>query len=167
MDQSTTSKARPMTSTQGSWFAILAVAIAAFALVTSEFLPVGVLNSVAADLHISVGTAGLIITVPGIMAAIAAPLLPVSVKQLDRRYVLILLTAIMVIANTITAFAENFHVLLLSRLILGISIGIATIVALGMITEGLTASTQTTLSNGTAEITVTVRNARGAPATQA
>lgn len=57
------------------------------------------------------------------MAAIAAPLLPVSVKQLDRRYVLILLTAIMVIANTITAFAENFHVLLLSRLILGISIG--------------------------------------------
>jgi len=112
-----------MTSTQGSWFAILAVAIAAFALVTSEFLPVGVLNSVAADLHISVGTAGLIITVPGIMAAIAAPLLPVSVKQLDRRYVLILLTAIMVIANTITAFAENFHVLLLSRLILGISIG--------------------------------------------
>ena len=81
MDQSTTSKARPMTSTQGSWFAILAVAIAAFTcLVTSEFLPVGVLNSVAADLHISVGTAGLIITVPGIMAAIAAPLLPVSVK---------------------------------------------------------------------------------------
>ncbi len=64
MDQSTTSKPRPMTSTQGSWFAILAVAIAAFALVTSEFLPVGVLNSVAADLHISVGTAGLIITVP-------------------------------------------------------------------------------------------------------
>ncbi len=58
MDQSTTSKARPMTSTQGSWFAILAVAIAAFALVHSEFLPVGVLNSVAADLHISVGTAG-------------------------------------------------------------------------------------------------------------
>lgn len=123
MDQSSISKARPTTSTQGSWFAILAVSIAAFALVTSEFLPVGVLNSVATDLNISVGTAGLIITVPGIMAAIAAPLLPVSVKQLDRRYVLILLTAIMVIANTITAFAENFHVLLLSRLILGISIG--------------------------------------------
>ena len=37
MDQSTTSKPRPITSTQGSWFAILAVAIAAFALVTSEF----------------------------------------------------------------------------------------------------------------------------------
>jgi len=65
------------TETQGSWYAILAVAIGAFALVTSEFLPVGVLNSVATDLHISVGTAGLIITLPGVMAAFAAPLLPI------------------------------------------------------------------------------------------
>lgn len=123
MEQSTSSDARPTETTQGSWYAILAVAVAAFALVTSEFLPVGVLNSVATDLNISVGTAGLIITLPGVMAAIAAPLLPISVKQLDRRYVLILLTAIMVIANTITAFAESFNVLLLSRLVLGISIG--------------------------------------------
>lgn len=111
------------TKNQGSWYAILAVAIGAFALVTSEFLPVGVLNSVAADLNISIGTAGLIITLPGVMAAFAAPLLPISVKQLDRRYVLILLTAIMVIANTITAFAESFNILLLSRLVLGIAIG--------------------------------------------
>jgi hypothetical protein len=61
------------TKNQGSWYAILAVAIGAFALVTSEFLPVGVLNSVAADLNISIGTAGLIITLPGVMAAFAAP----------------------------------------------------------------------------------------------
>jgi len=111
------------TKNQGSWYAILAVAIGAFALVTSEFLPVGVLNSVAADMNISIGTAGLIITLPGVMAAFAAPLLPISVKQLDRRYVLILLTAMMVIANTITAFAESFNILLLSRLVLGIAIG--------------------------------------------
>lgn len=57
------------------------------------------------------------------MAAFAAPLLPVAMKQLDRRYVLILLTFIMVIANTITAFSDNFTLLLLSRLVLGISIG--------------------------------------------
>ncbi|MEC8567628.1 MAG: MFS transporter, partial [Pseudomonadota bacterium] len=125
MEHTPSPEAHPttVTQTQGSWFASLAVAIAVFALVTSEFLPVGVLNSVATDLNISVGTAGLIITLPGVMAALAAPLLPIAVKQLDRRYVLILLTAIMVIANTITAFADSFHVLLLSRLVLGISIG--------------------------------------------
>lgn len=49
--------------------------------------------------------------------------------------------------------------------ILGISIGIATIVALGMITDGLTASTQTTLSNGTAEITVTATGSNAFSAT--
>ena len=121
MDSSTPTS--PSSTTQGSWPAILAVSIAAFALVTSEFLPIGVLNHVASDLQISTGTAGLIITLPGVMAAFAAPLLPVMMKQLDRRYALILLTLIMVIANSITAFAENFNVLLLSRLIFGISIG--------------------------------------------
>ena len=105
----------PSPAPQGSWLAILAVSIAAFALVTSEFLPIGVLNSVASDLNISTGTAGLIITLPGVMAAFAAPLLPVAMKQLDRRYVLILLTFIMVIANTITAFSDNLTLLLLSR----------------------------------------------------
>ena len=121
MDSSTPMPPSP--APQGSWLAILAVSIAAFALVTSEFLPIGVLNSVASDLNISTGTAGLIITLPGVMAAFAAPLLPVAMKQLDRRYVLILLTFIMVIANTITAFSDNFTLLLLSRLVLGISIG--------------------------------------------
>ncbi|MBJ9986906.1 MFS transporter [Acinetobacter sp. S40] len=121
MDSSPTTPPNPVT--QGSWLAILAVSIAAFALVTSEFLPIGVLNSVASDLKISTGTAGLIITLPGVMAAFAAPLLPVAMKQLDRRYVLILLTLVMVVANSITAIADSFNLLLVSRLILGISIG--------------------------------------------
>ena len=55
-------------SSQGSWLALLTVAITAFALVTSEFLPIGVLNDISSDLHVSVGTAGLMITLPGIMA---------------------------------------------------------------------------------------------------
>ena len=123
METMNLSEAQPVHPSQGSWFAILAVSIAAFALVTSEFLPIGVLNDVANDLQISVGTAGLIITLPGVMAALAAPLLPVAFKQLDRRYVLLFLTAVMVIANAITAFASDFTLLLVSRMILGISIG--------------------------------------------
>ncbi|MDQ1209415.1 putative MFS family arabinose efflux permease [Acinetobacter baylyi] len=123
METMNLSEAQPVRPSQGSWFAILAVSIAAFALVTSEFLPIGVLNDVANDLKISVGTAGLIITLPGVMAALAAPLLPVAFKQLDRRYVLLFLTAVMVIANAITAFASDFTLLLISRMMLGISIG--------------------------------------------
>ena len=110
-------------SSQGSWVALLTVAITAFALVTSEFLPIGVINNISADLHVSVGTAGLVITLPGIMAALAAPLLPVLVKNLDRRYLLLALAATMVLANAMTAIAPNFEILLLSRFILGFAIG--------------------------------------------
>ena len=110
-------------SSQGSWVALLTVAITAFALVSSEFLPIGVINNISADLHVSVGTAGLVITLPGIMAALAAPLLPVLVKNLDRRYLLLALAATMVLANAMTAIAPNFEILLLSRFILGFAIG--------------------------------------------
>ena len=110
-------------ATLKSWFALLSVAIGAFALVTSEFLPVGLLSSVAADLHVSVGTAGLMVTAPGIIAAFAAPLVTVSVGKLDRRILLCLLTLLMVIANLVSAFAPNFTVLVIGRLLLGIGIG--------------------------------------------
>ncbi|MGK9546093.1 MFS transporter, partial [Salmonella enterica subsp. enterica] len=73
-------------SVKQQWLAILSVAVGAFALVTSEFLPVGVLNDVASDLGITAGHAGLMVTLPGIMAALAAPLLSVSIGTMDRRY---------------------------------------------------------------------------------
>ena len=110
-------------SVRQQWLAILSVAVGAFALVTSEFLPVGVLNDVAADLGISAGQAGLMVTLPGIMAALAAPLLSVGIGALDRRYLLIALTLIMIVANALVAYATDFGLLLFGRVLLGISIG--------------------------------------------
>jgi predicted MFS family arabinose efflux permease len=110
-------------SVSQQWLAILSVAVGAFALVTSEFLPVGVLNDVASDLGISAGQAGLMVTLPGIMAALAAPLLSVGIGALDRRYLLIGLTLIMIIANAVVAYASDFGLLLFGRVLLGISIG--------------------------------------------
>lgn len=111
------------TSSSGNWLAILTVSITAFSLVTSEFLPIGVLNAIAQDLNVTVGSAGLMITLPGIMGAFAAPLVSVWAKQLDRRYLLIGLTAIMVIANYMTSVVQSFEWLLFSRFFLGIAIG--------------------------------------------
>ena len=110
-------------SVKQQWLAILSVAVGAFALVTSEFLPVGVLNDVASDLGISAGHAGLMVTLPGIMAALAAPLLSISIGSMDRRYLLIGLTLIMIIANSVVAYASDFSLLLFGRVLLGISIG--------------------------------------------
>lgn len=108
---------------QGSWLALITVSLTAFILVCSEFLPIGVLNQIATELHITTGQAGLAITLPGIMGAIAAPLLPIWIKQLDRRIFLMILTVIMLFANVMTIFSNHYEILLLSRFILGISIG--------------------------------------------
>jgi predicted MFS family arabinose efflux permease len=105
------------------WLAILSVAVGAFALVTSEFLPVGVLNDVARDLDISAGHAGLMVTLPGIMAALAAPLLSVGIGAMDRRFLLIGLTMIMIVANLVVSTATDFNLLLFGRVLLGVSIG--------------------------------------------
>ncbi|MCU1716382.1 MFS transporter [Pseudomonas sp. 5P_3.1_Bac2] len=105
------------------WLAILSVAIGAFALVTSELLPVGVLNDVARDLAISSGQAGLMVTLPGITAALSAVLLSIGIGAMDRRKLLIFLTLVMVLANFTAAFANDLPTLLFGRILLGVGIG--------------------------------------------
>ena len=113
----------PAASLLRSWLAVLSVAVGAFAFVTSEFLPVGLLTRIAADLGVTAGEAGQMVTMPGILGAIAAPLLTVAAGRLDRRLVLCLLTALAIVSNVIVAMAPNLTLLLAGRILLGISIG--------------------------------------------
>lgn len=106
-----------------SWLAVGAVAIGAFAFVTTEFLPVGLLPRVAADLDVSPGTAGLMVTVPGIIAAISAPGLMLVAGRMDRRRVFLLLTALLLASNLISAFAPDFSIMLVGRALLGAALG--------------------------------------------
>lgn len=105
------------------WFAVAGVAMGTFAVVTSEQLPVGVLSSVGSALHVSDGVAGLMVTVPGLVASATAPLLPVAIGRLDRRIVLLGLITLMVVANLLSAFAPSFAILLAARFLVGIAIG--------------------------------------------
>ncbi|GAA3469198.1 MFS transporter [Nonomuraea roseola] len=105
------------------WIAVAAVAVGTFSVVTAEQLPVGLLTSVGGALGVSEGTAGLMVTVPGLVASATAPVLPVAIGRLDRRIVLLGLITLMVAANVMSAIAPNFAVLLASRFLVGISIG--------------------------------------------
>ncbi|MFI6996740.1 MFS transporter [Nocardia sp. NPDC050175] len=105
------------------WFAVAAVALGTFSVVTSEQLPVGLLTSVSGALGVSPGTAGLMVTVPGLVASATAPILPVAIGRLDRRVVLLGLITLMVAANVLAAFAPNFGLLLAARFLVGIAIG--------------------------------------------
>ncbi|PXX60413.1 putative MFS family arabinose efflux permease [Nocardia tenerifensis] len=105
------------------WFGVAAVALGTFSVVTSEQLPVGLLTSVGGSLDVSEGTAGLMVTVPGLVASATAPLLPVAIGRLDRRVVLLGLITLMVAANVMSAAAPNFAILLASRFLVGVAIG--------------------------------------------
>ncbi|AQZ69167.1 MFS transporter [[Actinomadura] parvosata subsp. kistnae] len=105
------------------WLAVTSVAIGTFTIVTSEMLPVGLLTSIAGDLGISAGTAGLAMSAPGLVAAVAAPVLAVGARRVDRRLILMGLMALLAVANLAGAIAPDATVLLAARVLTGVSIG--------------------------------------------
>ncbi|WP_248323483.1 MFS transporter [Caballeronia sp. Sq4a] len=111
------------TTTLRQWLAVLAVAVSAFAFVTAEFLPVGLLPQIAHDLGVSPGVAGLMVTTPGVMAAIFAPTLLVGAGRMDRRYVFLLLTAVLFVSNVVCAMAPGLITMLVGRALLGAALG--------------------------------------------
>jgi predicted MFS family arabinose efflux permease len=111
-----------MTARRG-WVAVLSVALGSFVLVLSEFLPIGLLPAIADDLGVSIGTAGLMVVTTGLAGAIAAPVVTVFTSRLDRRTVLISLSVLLVVADVLGAFAPNFGVLLVARVLLGAAVG--------------------------------------------
>ncbi|SEJ81399.1 Predicted arabinose efflux permease, MFS family [Sphingobium sp. AP50] len=106
-----------------SWIAIGSLAIGAFALVTSEFLPVGLLPQIATDVGVTTGEAGLMVTMPGFLAAIAAILTIQFAGHVDRRRVLTILLGLLVASNLVVATAASFPQLLVGRMLLGIAVG--------------------------------------------
>ncbi|CAB3789392.1 MFS transporter [Pararobbsia alpina] len=111
------------TSSLRQWLAVGAVTVGAFAFVTTEFLPVGLLPYIAKSLDVSPGTAGLMVTVPGIIAALSAPGLMLGAGRMDRRQVFLWLMALLLASNLLSAFAPNFPLMLLGRALLGASLG--------------------------------------------
>jgi len=94
-----------------------------FSIVTIEILPIGLLTPIGSSFHIPAGRAGWTMTVPGIVAAIAAPSVTVATRRLDRRSVLCGLMALLVCADFLAAVAADFWLLLLARALVGLTIG--------------------------------------------
>ncbi|MBV4474759.1 MULTISPECIES: MFS transporter [Pseudomonas] len=105
------------------WLSVYSVALGAFAFVTTEYLPVGILPQIADSLNVTVGVAGLMVTVPGIVAAVSAPVVLLGAGRMNRRQLLLLLTLLLVIANLISAVSPSLPILLLGRALVGIALG--------------------------------------------
>ncbi|GAA3117378.1 MFS transporter [Streptosporangium carneum] len=115
-----------------NWLAVVAVSASVFSVVTTEMLPVGLLTSIGASLDASAGTAGLAMTAPGVVAAVAAPVLTVATARLDRRLVLAALVGLLTAANLLSALATALPVLLSARVLVGVAIGGVWSIAAGL-----------------------------------
>ncbi|WP_449432808.1 MFS transporter [Pseudomonas putida] len=106
-----------------AWGAVLALALAAFALVASEFMPVSLLTPIAATLSISEGQAGQAIAISGAFALLTSLCISSVAGHLDRKIVLVSLALLMIVSGTVVAFAPDYLTFILGRALIGVAIG--------------------------------------------
>lgn len=94
-----------------------------FVIVTTEILPIGLLSPIGVTFGISDGTAGLMMTLPGVLAAVAAPVVTVTTRRVDRRLMLCALMLVLALANFLAALAPGYWLMMVSRVLLGLVIG--------------------------------------------
>jgi len=105
------------------WYAVISLTLGVFGLVTAEFLPPSLLTAMASDLAVSEGAAGQSVTATALVAAIAAPALPLLTRRIDRRHVMFAFTLLLLLSNVLAALAHSLSALLVSRVLLGVALG--------------------------------------------
>jgi DHA1 family inner membrane transport protein len=103
--------------------ALLALAVSAFGIGTTEFVMMGLLPNVASDLHTSVPTAGYLVSAYAIGVVIGAPLLTALGARIPRKRMLLLLMALFTVGNLASVLAPSYGTLLAARLLAGLPHG--------------------------------------------
>ncbi|NTZ95006.1 MFS transporter [Pseudomonas koreensis] len=112
-----------LSTEQRGWSAVLAMSLAAFALVASEFMPVSLLTPIAAELQISEGQAGQGISVSGAFALMTSLVIAAVAARVERKKLLLGLTLLMIVSGTVVAFAPGYPSFMFGRALIGIAIG--------------------------------------------
>lgn len=113
----------PAAPPSNRWLAVVSIMAGIFAIVTAEILPIGLLLPIASEFAVTPGVSGVMMTVPGFVAAVAAPLATVATARVDRRTMLMVWTALLVVSNLICAVAADFWMILAARVLVGVVIG--------------------------------------------
>lgn len=104
--------------------ALWALAISAFGIGTTEFVPVGLLASIAQDLDIGITHAGLLISGYAIGVAVGAPILTALTNRIGRKTLLISLMIVFIVGNIVAAMSTSFEMLMVARFITSFSHGV-------------------------------------------
>ncbi|MBM9509586.1 MFS transporter [Actinacidiphila acididurans] len=146
--------------------AILALAVSAFGIGTTEFVMMGLLPNVADDLGTSVPTAGYLVSAYALGVVLGAPLLTALGARVPRKRMLLLLMGLFTLGNLASAFAPGYAALLAGRFLAGLPhgafFGVGAVVASRMVAEERRARAVAAMFLG-----LTVANIVGVPAATA
>ena len=142
--------------------ALLALALSAFAIGTTEFVIMGLLPEVAGDLQVSIPSAGWLISGYALGVAIGAPIMALLTAKLPRKRTLTLLMIIFIIGNVLCALAYTYNLLMLARVVTalchGAFFGIGSVVAASLVAPSRQASAVALMFTG-----LTLANVLGVP----
>ncbi|MFI5961529.1 MFS transporter [Streptomyces asoensis] len=142
--------------------ALLALAVGAFGIGTTEFVMMGLLPDVADDLHVSIPTAGHLVSAYALGVVIGAPLLAAATARMSRRTVLISLMGLFVAGNALSSLAPGYDSLLAARFVSGLPhgafFGVGAVVATGLVAPERKARSVSLMFLG-----LTVANIAGVP----
>jgi predicted MFS family arabinose efflux permease len=142
-----------------STFALLALAITAFAIGTTEFISVGLLPLIAEDLQISVTMAGLTVSLYALGVTVGAPVLTSITPGLSKKKLLLWIMIVFIIGNSLAASATSIGVLLVARVLSafshGVFMSIGSTVAANLVPENRRASAISIMFTGLTVATIT------------
>lgn len=102
---------------------VLSLAVGAFAIGVTEFIVVGILPAIARDLHISIESAGSLVSLYALALAIGTPLLVIGLSRLPRKLALLGLMTVFLAGNLLAALSHTFGLLLVGRVITAVAHG--------------------------------------------
>ncbi|WP_251553954.1 MFS transporter [Neobacillus muris] len=142
-----------------SMFALLALAVSAFAIGTTEFISVGLLPLISKDLQIPVTTAGLTVSLYALGVTFGAPVLTSLTSRMSRKTLLIWIMVIFIAGNSLAAAASSIGILLAARVIAafshGVFMSIGSTIAADLVPENRRASAISIMFTGLTVATVT------------
>ncbi|RDG35962.1 MFS transporter [Streptomyces corynorhini] len=142
--------------------ALLALAIGAFGIGTTEFVIMGLLPQVAAEYGVTIPAAGLLVTGYALGVVVGAPLMTALGTRIPRKRMLMLLMGLFVVGNTLSALAPGFGLMLAGRVVASLAhgafFGIGSVVAASLVAPRKKAGAIAMMFTG-----LTVANVVGVP----
>ncbi|WP_418026944.1 MFS transporter [Paenibacillus sp. JJ1722] len=138
---------------------LLALAVSAFAIGTTEFISVGLLPLIAEDLHISVTMSALTVTLYALGVTIGAPVLTSLTSSVPRKTLLLWIMIIFIAGNSLAAVSSGIALLLIARVISafahGVFMSIGSTIAADLVPDDRRASAISIMFSGLTVATVT------------